>query len=33
MDIPPLARACGAMSLICWLAVVYFGRMLPYFGN
>ena len=32
-DTPPLAKACGAVSLVAWFAVVYFGRMLPYIGT
>jgi hypothetical protein len=31
METPPLAKVCGAVSLACWLGVLYFGRMIPYF--
>ena len=33
-EAPPLAfKVAGAVSIISWLAVVYFGRMLPFIGN
>jgi hypothetical protein len=30
---PPIAKAIGAVSLIAWLGVLYFGRMLPALGD
>jgi hypothetical protein len=33
MDTPPALKVCGAVSLFAWLAVIYFGRMIPYFGG
>jgi hypothetical protein len=32
-DTPTLAKAIGAVSLLSWLAVLYFGRMLPFLGD
>lgn len=33
-DRPPTAyKAIAAVSLVCWLFVVYWGRMLPFIGN
>jgi hypothetical protein len=33
-DAPPLAfRAAGAVSLLSWFMVLYWGRMLPFIGN
>jgi hypothetical protein len=32
-DAPPLAKAVAASTIVAWLGVVYFGRMLPYLGN
>lgn len=32
-DTPPGARIVGAASLILWVGVVYWGRMLPFIGN
>lgn len=32
-DTPAAAKAVGAVSLISWLGVVYWGRMLPFIGN
>jgi hypothetical protein len=29
-DMPTSARVIGAVSLVAWFAVLYFGRMLPY---
>jgi hypothetical protein len=29
-DAPPLARALGATSLVLWLGVIYFGRLIPW---
>jgi hypothetical protein len=29
-DMPLSAKVIGAVSLISWFAVLYFGRMLPY---
>ena len=29
-DAPPLARAMGATSLVLWIGVVYFGRLIPW---
>ena len=29
-DMPLSAKVVGAVSLISWFAVLYFGRMLPY---
>ena len=33
MQVSVVGRVCGAVSLISWFAVVYFGRMLPYMGQ
>jgi hypothetical protein len=32
-DTPSAAKAIGAVSLISWFAVLYFGRMLPFLGG
>ena len=32
-DTPAAAKAIGAVSLISWFAVLYFGRMLPFLGG
>jgi hypothetical protein len=32
-DTPRAAKVVGAVSLVSWLAVLYWGRMLPYIGN
>lgn len=32
-DAPTLAKVVAATSLVLWLGVMYFGRMLPYIGN
>jgi hypothetical protein len=32
-DTPPSAKIVGAVSLVSWLGVLYWGRMLPYIGN
>jgi hypothetical protein len=32
-EAPPLARLIGAASLILWVGVMYWGRMLPFIGN
>ena len=32
-DAPMAARTVGAVSLISWFAVLYFGRMLPFLGG
>ena len=32
-DTPRSAKIVGAVSLISWLGVLYWGRMLPYIGN
>ena len=32
-DTPPAFKAIGAVSLVSWLMVVYWGRMLPFLGN
>jgi len=29
---PTAFRAIGALSLVSWFFVLYFGRMLPYLG-
>ena len=29
-DAPPLAKVIAGTSLFCWLAVVYFGRLIPW---
>jgi hypothetical protein len=29
----PASKVAGAMSLGSWLAVLYFGRMLPFVGD
>jgi len=33
VDTPTAAKAIGAVSLISWFAVLYFGRMLPFLGG
>jgi hypothetical protein len=33
MDVSATAKVCGAVSLVSWFAVLYFGRMLPYLGQ
>jgi hypothetical protein len=30
VDTPPLMKLFGGLSLFCWFAVIYFGRMIPY---
>lgn len=30
---PAAFRRAGAISLVCWLMVLYWGRMLPYIGH
>ena len=30
---PAAFKRAGAISLVCWLMVLYWGRMLPYIGN
>ena len=32
-DTPRSAKIVGAVSLVSWLGVLYWGRMLPYIGN
>ncbi len=32
-EAPPLAKAAAVISLVCWFAVMYWGRMLPFIGN
>jgi len=32
-DTPGALKAIGAVSLVSWLMVVYWGRMLPFLGN
>ena len=32
-DTPRAAKIVGAVSLVSWLGVLYWGRMLPYIGN
>ncbi len=32
-DTPAAAKAIGFVSLVAWLGVLYFGRMLPFIGN
>jgi hypothetical protein len=32
-DTPAAAKAVGAISLIAWFGVLYWGRMLPYLGD
>lgn len=32
-DTPLAAKAIGALSLIAWLGVLYWGRMLPFIGD
>ncbi len=32
-DTPPAAKAIGAISLVAWLGVLYWGRMLPFIGD
>ena len=32
-DTPIAAKVIAATSLICWFAVMFFGRMLPYLGD
>jgi hypothetical protein len=32
-DTTPAAKAIGAISLVAWLGVLYWGRMLPFIGD
>ena len=32
-DSPVVFKAIGAISLVAWFFVLYFGRMLPYLGD
>ena len=32
-DAPTGARVVGAVSLVLWVGVMYWGRMLPFIGN
>jgi hypothetical protein len=32
-DAPLTAKIVGAMSLFLWVAVMFWGRMLPFLGN
>lgn len=32
-DTPPIAKAVGAASLILWLGVLTYGRLIPYLGT
>ena len=32
-DTPAVARTIGGLSMLAWLGVLYFGRMLPFIGN
>lgn len=32
-DTPAAAKAIGALSIVAWLGVLYWGRMLPFIGN
>jgi hypothetical protein len=32
-DTPTAAKAIGAVSIVAWLGVLYWGRMLPFIGN
>lgn len=32
-DTPFTAKVVGLVSLVCWLGVMYWGRMLPFMGN
>jgi hypothetical protein len=32
-ETPPAAKAIGAISLVAWLGVLYWGRMLPFIGD
>ena len=32
-DTPPAAKVIGAISLVAWLGVLYWGRMLPFIGD
>ena len=32
-DTPLLAKAIGAVSIVAWFCVLYWGRMLPFVGN
>lgn len=32
-DTPPVAKAIGAISIVAWLGVLYWGRMLPFIGD
>jgi len=32
-DTPAAAKVIGAVSLVSWLGVLYWGRMLPFIGN
>ncbi len=32
-DTPPVAKAIGAISVLAWMGVLYWGRMLPFIGD
>jgi len=32
-DVPPAAKLVAAVSLVLWIGVMYWGRMLPFIGN
>jgi hypothetical protein len=32
-DVPFVAKVVGATSLLLWIGVMYWGRMLPFIGN
>ena len=32
-DAPPVAKVVAATSLVLWIGVMYWGRMLPFIGN
>jgi hypothetical protein len=32
-DVPPAARVVAALSLVRWIGVMYWGRMLPFLGD
>jgi hypothetical protein len=32
-DVPPAARLVAATSLLLWIGVIYWGRMLPFLGD
>jgi hypothetical protein len=32
-DVPFVAKLVGATSLLLWIGVMYWGRMLPFIGN